>query len=155
MSDDPIKSVSHDGYEHVQEGDLRDECRATKDQVAEDKVCMVLEAVHSEITKHQQVLVERWVKDVYTEDRRDDVVLVACWVIQLQHEHGTAEVGQDDGNDQANGTDVCNRPLNQGHVKGGIVEQPEPVEHSFHSLADDDKNAEDSFVHLGSQTDIW
>ena len=102
---------------------------------------MVLEAVHVELTKHQQVLVESWVDDENIEDGRDDVSFCFPWVVQLEHEHGTADVDQDDGNDQANGPDVCNRPLNQGHVKRGIVEQPEPVEHGFDCLTDDDKHA--------------
>ena len=34
LRDDPFKRVSHDGYEHVQEGDLRDDCRGKKEQVA-------------------------------------------------------------------------------------------------------------------------
>ena len=31
LSDDPVKRVSHDGYEHVKEGDLRDERRSNED----------------------------------------------------------------------------------------------------------------------------
>ena len=58
LRDDPVKRVSHDGYEHVQEGDLSDERRSKEDQVTEDEICMALEAVHVELTEHQQVLVE-------------------------------------------------------------------------------------------------
>ena len=58
LRDNPFKSVSHDSYEHVEEGDLRDERRGNEYKVAEDQVCMVLEAVHVELTEHQQVLVE-------------------------------------------------------------------------------------------------
>ena len=31
LSDDPFRRVSHDGYEHVQEGNLRDERRGNED----------------------------------------------------------------------------------------------------------------------------
>ena len=102
---------------------------------------MVLEAVLVEITEHQKVLIESWVNDEYIEGRWDYVAFCAHWGIQLQHEHGTTNVDQNYCNDQANVPDVWYSPLNQGHIERGIVEKPEPVEHGFDSLTNDDKNA--------------
>ena len=47
-----LECVAHNGDQHVQESDLRDEGGAQKDHVADDIIYMVLEAIHTELTKH-------------------------------------------------------------------------------------------------------
>ena len=83
---------------------------------------MVLEAFHVELSEHQQILVESGVNDVEVEDRFDDVVFCILFAIQLQHEHSTANVDQDDGNDQSDVPDVFYCSLDQSHIEGCTIE---------------------------------
>ena len=83
LRDHSIKGVPHDGDQHVKESDLRDEGGTQEDHVAHSIIDMVLEALRVELTKHQQVLVERCVDDWKTECGLNDVALLAKADIQL------------------------------------------------------------------------
>ena len=59
LIDDPLERVGHDGDQHVENGDLRDEGRQDECHIAESRAFVMDEALEMEFAKKQQDLVEQ------------------------------------------------------------------------------------------------
>ena len=104
----------------------------------------MLEAVHVELSKHEQVLVDDGVDEELVEDRLDDRTIIPLIRVQLKHEHGQANVDQDNDNNEANVSNVADCLCDQGHIERRVVEESQPVEHSLDPLAKNHKRADGS-----------
>ena len=124
MVDDFVESVSHDRDQHVQERDLRDECRENEQDVALCCVGVHFEAIHVEFSEHEQVLVKDWVDEEVVEDRRHDgCIFTSCQVgIEIQHVQSGANVDQDDDDDPGYVSNVSDRLQDECHIERCIVE---------------------------------
>jgi len=126
--DNAAERISHDSNEHVEEGELRDKgCREEEDEAAEH-LRVVTEAVDWELSKRHHVLVVKRVDEVVVE-----YVLDYRWrtfsLIQLKHEHGTANSWKRNHEDDHKIADVVECLSDQANVEGGLLKETQPIEH--------------------------
>ena len=81
----------------------------------------------------------------------DDSAVFTLVRIQLKHVHGHADVDQDNEDNQPNVSNVGDCFSNERHVERSVVEESEPVEHGFDTLANNDKGTNISLLNLTRQ----
>ena len=107
---------------------------------------MILESIHVEFSEHEKVLIDDWVNQETLEDWLNDSAIVSRIRVQLKHVRRNTNVNQDDGNDEADVADIRDRFCNQCDVERRVVEQSQPVKHSFASLANNYEGADVSLL---------
>ena len=142
LVNDPLKCVGHDGDQHVENGDLRDEGRQDECHIAERRALMIDEALQVELTQKQQNLVQQRISQRILEHWVDDVKLLTVERVELEHVDGDAEEVEHDEEDEGEVADVDNGANYERHVERGVIKQAQPVDEQLDALADDDEEAD-------------
>ena len=84
-----LEHVAHDGDQHVEHGNLGEECRAQEQHIADHSLRLVRKIVVVELTERELVLVQEHVKEPVIEGRLDNFCI--CCSIQVEHDHRQTE----------------------------------------------------------------
>ena len=92
LFDNFFKRVGHDGNEHVQESNLRNQYCQGEESIAQEWIGMPNEALNIEFSNHEFELAQSWVKHEVLEDWLHDDIFFATDCIKLEHVHCIANV---------------------------------------------------------------
>ena len=85
-----LKSIAHNGNQHVEHGDLRNECCHHEKHVAKPCLGPFNELIQLELAERKQVLIDY---DVKKPERRDIINQFSFFIraINIEHDHGDSK----------------------------------------------------------------
>ena len=149
MLNNLVERVRHDGNEHVENRDLRNESRKDEDCVAQTRIRMIVKSIDVELTENEQVLIEHCVNHEVIKDGVDDVVVSLRTIVELEHIDGNADVKEKGSLDDKEVTDVYHSLNNQRYVECSLSKESQPVNDNLDTLCEYD---EDDDISLESHT---